>query len=145
MVVEPAIVISLGISFRKYILSWPLFRHVRTNNTEAWPVYELAPIHVVFYSATLLIFGICFIGYIMCRPQFLYMRPNVAHSRPIFVANKRHLVCRRLYGKAFPDSRGPGNPKLSAHCQGPGNGSVRHSVVSLCEVSPLSTSELQVN
>ena len=60
------------------------------------------------------------------------MRPIDAHARPIVVADMRHLVCRRLHGKAFPDSRGPGNPKLSAHCQGPGNGRVRHSVVSLC-------------
>ena len=50
------------------------------------------------------------------------------------------LYCRYIclhgrcmaYGMVFPDSRGSGNPNLSAQCDGSGNGTSRDSVVSLC-------------
>ena len=35
----------------------------------------------------------------------------------------------------FPESRNSGNPNHSAQCDGPGNGTSRHSVLPLCVVT----------
>ena len=45
------------------------------------------------------------------------------------------------YGKVFPDSRKPGNSKCSAQCAGSGNGTSRHSVVSVCDAPTTSSTQ----